>query len=80
MGEGPFPTELFDDDGEKLYHRSRQGVSFPLADALAWIMAARQQILDTLELAARASGEAGARSSAKNAERSAEIKAGGGSR
>jgi alkylation response protein AidB-like acyl-CoA dehydrogenase len=42
-----------DDGGEKLYHRSRQGVSFPLADALAWIMAARQQILDTLELAAR---------------------------
>jgi alkylation response protein AidB-like acyl-CoA dehydrogenase len=42
-----------DDAGEKLYQRSRQGVSFPLADALAWVMAARQQILDTLELAAR---------------------------
>jgi alkylation response protein AidB-like acyl-CoA dehydrogenase len=42
-----------DDQGEKLYHRSRQGVSFPLADALSWLMAARQQILDTLELAAR---------------------------
>lgn len=42
-----------DDDGEKLFQRARQGVSFPLADGLAWIMAARQQILDTLELAER---------------------------
>jgi hypothetical protein len=43
-----------DETGEKLYHRSRQGVSFPLADALAWILAARQQILDSIELGTHA--------------------------
>ena len=43
-----------DETGEKLYHRSRQGVSFPLADALAWILAARQQILDNVELGTHA--------------------------
>jgi alkylation response protein AidB-like acyl-CoA dehydrogenase len=39
-----------DADGAKLYHKSRQGVTFPLADALCWLLAARQFILDTLEL------------------------------
>jgi hypothetical protein len=39
-----------DPDGAKLYQGSRQGVSFPMADALAWILAARQQTLDVLEL------------------------------
>jgi alkylation response protein AidB-like acyl-CoA dehydrogenase len=39
-----------DGDGAKLYHKSRQGVTFPLADALCWLLAARQFILDTLEL------------------------------
>jgi alkylation response protein AidB-like acyl-CoA dehydrogenase len=39
-----------DPDGAKLYQGSRQGVSFPMADALAWILAARQQALDVLEL------------------------------
>jgi len=33
-----------------LYHTSRQGVTFPLADALCWLLASRQQILDVLEL------------------------------
>ncbi|MGI9101458.1 MAG: acyl-CoA dehydrogenase family protein [Terriglobales bacterium] len=39
-----------DADGGKLYTGPRQGVTFPLADALCWILAARQQILDVLEL------------------------------
>ncbi|HWQ52607.1 MAG TPA: acyl-CoA dehydrogenase family protein [Bryobacteraceae bacterium] len=36
--------------GAKMYHSSRQGVTFPLADALCWLMASRCQILDVLEL------------------------------
>ena len=36
--------------GNKLYHGQRQGVTFPLADALCWLLASRQQILDVLEL------------------------------
>ena len=36
--------------GGKLYHSARQGVTFPLADALCWLLAARCQILDVLEL------------------------------
>jgi len=39
-----------DADGAKLYHKSRQGVTFPLADALSWLLAARQFILDIVEL------------------------------
>ena len=39
-----------DADGARLYHGPRQGVTFPLADALCWLLAARQQILDVLEL------------------------------
>ena len=42
-----------DADGKVLYHGSRQGVTFPLADALGWILAARYQILDTIELEAK---------------------------
>ncbi len=42
-----------DADGSKLYHSSRQGVTFPLADALCWLLAVRSQILDTLELAVK---------------------------
>jgi len=42
-----------DADGAKLYHKSRQSVTFPLADALAWLLAARQFILDVLELEAK---------------------------
>jgi alkylation response protein AidB-like acyl-CoA dehydrogenase len=39
-----------DADGAKLYQSARQGVTFPLADALCWLLAARSQILDVLEL------------------------------
>ena len=39
-----------DADGAKLYHKTRQGVTFPLADALCWLLAARQFILDLIEL------------------------------
>jgi len=39
-----------DADGGKLYQSARQGVTFPLADALCWLMAARCQILDVLRL------------------------------
>jgi len=39
-----------DADGAKLYHKSRQGVTFPLADALCWLLAVRQFILDVVEL------------------------------
>jgi alkylation response protein AidB-like acyl-CoA dehydrogenase len=39
-----------DAHGHKLYHKARQGVTFPLADALCWLLAARQFILDVVEL------------------------------
>ncbi len=39
-----------DAEGAKLYHGARQGVTFPLADALCWLLASRCQILDLLEL------------------------------
>jgi alkylation response protein AidB-like acyl-CoA dehydrogenase len=39
-----------DADGAKLYHSARQGVTFPLADALGWLLSARSQIMDLLEL------------------------------
>lgn len=42
-----------DADGAKLYHGSRQGVTFPLADALCWILATRSLILDTIQLEAK---------------------------
>ena len=43
----------FDANGAKLYHGQRQGVTFPMADALCWLMASRCQILDVLELESR---------------------------
>jgi alkylation response protein AidB-like acyl-CoA dehydrogenase len=39
-----------DADGKELYRDQRQGVTFPLADALCWLLASRHQILDVLEL------------------------------
>ncbi|MFB3825912.1 MAG: acyl-CoA dehydrogenase family protein [Bryobacteraceae bacterium] len=39
-----------DAEGGKLYHSARQGVTFPLADALCWLLASRCQILDVMEL------------------------------
>ena len=43
--------------GNKLYHGQRQGVTFPLADALCWLLASRQQILDVLELEKRGASD-----------------------
>jgi alkylation response protein AidB-like acyl-CoA dehydrogenase len=45
-----------DADGSKLYHSSRQGVTFPLADALCWLLASRCQINDLLELERKGPG------------------------
>ena len=42
--------KALDADGVKLYQGSRQGVTFPLADALCWLLSSRCQILDLLEL------------------------------
>lgn len=39
-----------DAGGGRLYHKTRQGVTFPVADALCWLLAARQFILDVQEL------------------------------
>ena len=39
--------------GAKLYHGNRQGVTFPLADALCWLLASRLQIMDVIELSAK---------------------------
>lgn len=39
-----------DPEGGKLYQSARHGVTFPLADALCWLLASRQQILDVIEL------------------------------
>ncbi len=36
--------------GARLYQSARQGITFPMADALCWLLASRQQILDLLEL------------------------------
>jgi alkylation response protein AidB-like acyl-CoA dehydrogenase len=47
-----------DADGAKLYQSARQGVTFPLADALCWLAAARCQILDLLELEQRGAEDA----------------------
>jgi hypothetical protein len=42
-----------DPEGRPLYDWSRQGVTFPMADALAWLLASYCQIRDTVELAGR---------------------------
>jgi alkylation response protein AidB-like acyl-CoA dehydrogenase len=42
-----------DADGGALYQSARQGVTFPLADALGWLLATRQQTLDLIELEAK---------------------------
>src|SRR5215469_969975 len=39
-----------DAHGAKLYHGQRQGVTFPMADVLCWLLASRWQILDALRL------------------------------
>ena len=45
--------EAKDSDGSPLYKGHRQGVTFPMADALCWITASRYQILDVMELEAK---------------------------
>ena len=40
-----------DADGQRLYQSPRQGVTFKLADALAWLVAARMQVMDAVALA-----------------------------
>lgn len=47
-----------DAEGAKLYHKTRQSVTFPLADALCWLLAARQFILDVVELEEKAKSNA----------------------
>ena len=39
-----------DDDGRKLYHNKRQGVTFPLADALGWLLGPYYLATDVMEL------------------------------
>ena len=39
-----------DPEGRPLYHAKRQGVTFPLADALCWLLAAKCLLDDVLEL------------------------------
>lgn len=46
-----------DAGGTKLFQGGRQGVTFPLADALCWLLASRYQILDVLELARTGSAD-----------------------
>jgi alkylation response protein AidB-like acyl-CoA dehydrogenase len=43
--------------GNKLYSGNRQGVTFPMTDALCWLLASRCQILDVLELEQRGAGD-----------------------
>jgi alkylation response protein AidB-like acyl-CoA dehydrogenase len=45
--------KAIDAAGSRLYHGQRQGVTFPMADALCWLLASRCQILDALELEQR---------------------------
>jgi alkylation response protein AidB-like acyl-CoA dehydrogenase len=40
-----------DSNGEKLYKNQRQGVLFPLTDAISWLVAARSLLADVRELA-----------------------------
>jgi alkylation response protein AidB-like acyl-CoA dehydrogenase len=46
-----------DADGNKLYQSARQGVTFPLADALCWLLASRHQVLDVLHLSERGAAD-----------------------
>jgi hypothetical protein len=42
-----------DAGGSKIFSANRHGVSFPMVDALCWLLASRHQILDLLELEAK---------------------------
>ena len=39
-----------DDEGRKLYHNKRQGVTFPMADALGWLLGPYFMATDVMEL------------------------------
>jgi alkylation response protein AidB-like acyl-CoA dehydrogenase len=45
-----FLQKSTDAEGARLYHGPRQGVTFPLADALGWLLSAREFVLDVIEL------------------------------
>jgi alkylation response protein AidB-like acyl-CoA dehydrogenase len=45
-----------DADGATLYHGTRHGVTFPLADSLCWLLAARSMIMDVQELKQKGPG------------------------
>ena len=45
-----------DANGAKLYSGNRQGVTFPMADALCWLLAVRFQVLGALRLAEKGPG------------------------
>ncbi len=45
-----------DANGQKLYQSNRQGVTFPMADALCWLLASRCQILDVQRLRSEGAG------------------------
>jgi hypothetical protein len=47
-----------DADGEPLYRDKRQGATFPMADALCWLLASYYQILDVVHLEELASEDA----------------------
>jgi alkylation response protein AidB-like acyl-CoA dehydrogenase len=50
--------EAKDADGAPLYKGHRQGVTFPMADALCWLLASRYQIMDLIELEEKGSENA----------------------
>ncbi|NIN70352.1 MAG: acyl-CoA dehydrogenase [Gemmatimonadetes bacterium] len=50
--------EATDADGAPLYKGHRQGVTFPMADALCWLLASRYQIMDLIELEEKGSENA----------------------
>jgi alkylation response protein AidB-like acyl-CoA dehydrogenase len=45
-----FMQQTKDSEGKKLFHGKRQGATFPLVDALCWLVASRQFLLDVVEL------------------------------
>ena len=45
--------EAKDEEGRKLYHNKRQGVTFPLADALGWLLGPYFLACDVMELIAK---------------------------
>ncbi|WP_319584326.1 acyl-CoA dehydrogenase family protein [uncultured Pseudodesulfovibrio sp.] len=45
-----FLQEAKDENGKKLYHNKRQGVTFPMADALGWILGPYFLACDVMEL------------------------------